>query len=121
MADIRKEQEDGRARVTITGDVTVQHAQDVASALSEAVLAADVVEIVIDRVTAADVTFPQTICAAHRTGASLKKEVLLRGQSEEPVGTLLYAAGFPRHIGCQDKTGKTCLWLVAERGGRKRS
>ncbi len=113
MADIRKETRDGREILTFSGDLTVLHAAPVAEALRDAVQRAASIEIVIGPVSASDVTFPQSICAAHRTAASLRKEITVRGQGEEPFASLLRAAGFLRHIGCQDSTRKTCLWLGA--------
>ncbi len=113
MADIRREKQDGWERLTFSGDLTVAHAAAIASAIRDAVQTAAKVEIVVEQVTAVDVTFPQSLCSAHRTAAGLDKELMVRGQSEEPLGGLLRAAGFLRHIGCQDKTRKTCLWQPA--------
>ncbi len=113
MADIRREKQDGSERLAISGDLTVAHAAAIAHAINEAVQTAPKVEIVVEQVTAVDITFPQTLCSAHRTAAGLDKELTVHGQSEEPLGVLLRTAGFLRHIGCQDKTRKTCLWQPA--------
>jgi ABC-type transporter Mla MlaB component len=112
MADIRREQQDDRETLFFSGELTVQHAAAVAKALREALQRAAAVEIVIERVTAADVTFPQAVCAAHRTAASLNKSITIRGEAQEPMGSLLLSAGFLRHIGCQGTTRKSCLWLA---------
>ncbi len=112
MADIRREQQDDRETLFFSGELTVQHAATIAQALREAMLRAGSVEIVIEQVTAADVTFPQAVCAAHRTAASAGKQLTIRGEGQEPLGSLLLAAGFLRHIGCQGSTRKSCLWLV---------
>jgi len=112
MAEIRREQQGDRETLFFSGELTVQHAADIAQALGEAVERAAAVEIVIEGATAADVTFPQALCAAHRTAAALNKTITVRGEREEPVSSLLLSAGFLRHIGCQGSTRKTCLWLA---------
>ena len=112
MADIRREQQDDRETLYFSGELTVQHATTIAKALNEALQRAAAVEVVIERVAAADVTFPQAVCAAHRTAATLDKMITVRGEGEEPLGSLLRSAGFLRHIGCQGSTRKTCLWLA---------
>ncbi len=113
MADIRRETREGREVLTFSGDVTVLHAEAVASALRDALSSGAAIEIVADRVTAADVTFLQSICAAHRAAASLGKEITVRGEAQEPLASLLLAAGFLRETGGQGTTRKSCIWLAA--------
>lgn len=112
MADIRRERQGDRETLTFGGELTVQHAAAVAEALRDALAKAAAVEIVIEGATRTDVTFPQAICAAHRTAAALDKAISVRGKEREPLGSLLEAAGFLRHIGCQGNTRKSCLWLA---------
>ena len=110
MADIRREKKADRETIVFSGDLTVQHANTIASALSEALKGAVALDIIIENVTAADVTFPQSLCAAHRTAAAQDTEITVRGEGREPLGSLLLAAGFLRQIGCQGNTGKSCMW-----------
>jgi len=113
MADIRREKKAERETIAFSGDLTVPHANTIVLALREALQDAAAVDIVIENVTAVDVTFLQTLCAAHRTAAAQGKEVTVRGEGREPLGSLLIAAGFPRQSGCQSNTRKSCLWRVA--------
>ena len=111
MADIRREKNGDRETVIFSGDLTVQHAVRIAESLRDALQQAAVLDIVLERITSLDVTFPQALCAAHRSAAALSKDISVQGEQEEPVASFLRSAGFLRHIGCQENTRKTCLWI----------
>jgi ABC-type transporter Mla MlaB component len=111
MANIRRERQGARERLIISGELTVHHAASVAAALRDVMQTAGAVDVVLEHVTAADVTFPQALCAAHRTAATLNKEITVEGEKEGTLAGFLQAAGFMRHTGCQENTRKTCLWL----------
>jgi ABC-type transporter Mla MlaB component len=116
MADIRKSQEGDRAVLAISGELTVRHAKNLKAQLLDALTGSEAVEVNLGQVSAIDVTFPQLLCSAHRTAVVLKKNMTVTGVDGERFGAMLRSAGISRHIGCQESSRKTCLWLQGKAG-----
>jgi anti-anti-sigma regulatory factor len=114
MADIQRTRSGNKERVSIRGDLTVPHANALRTVLLEAMKNAEAIVLAVDQVTALDVSFPQLVCSAHRTAASLGKELTITGLEQDRLAQLLLQAGFMRHTGCAESTRKTCLWLRSE-------
>jgi len=114
MADIRRNQAGERVVLSISGVLTVPHAKALQAELLAALKSAAVVEVAVGEVSAIDITFPQLLCSAHRTAAVLKKEMTITGVDQERFGSMLRNAGFTRHIGCQESTRRSCLWLQGD-------
>jgi len=113
MAEIRRSQEGARAVLTISGELTVLHAKALQKELLDALTGAASVEVVMGNVSAIDITFPQLLCSTHRTAAALKKQMTITGIEQAQFAAVLRNAGFARHIGCQESTRRSCLWLQA--------
>jgi len=111
MADIHRSQAGERVVLTISGELTVPHAKALQAELLAALQSAAAVEVAVGEVSAIDITFPQLLCSTHRTAAALKKEMTVTGIEQERFGAMLRNAGFIRHIGCQESTRRSCLWL----------
>jgi len=111
MADIRNAQKNGREVLIVSGVLTVKHAKALQAALLEAVRTAPAVEVNVENISDLDVTFAQLICSAHRMAADLNKQMTITGLEQERFSQLLGRFGFFRHIGCQENTRKSCLWL----------
>ena len=116
MTDIRRSRAGERAIVTVSGDLTVPHANAVRSALLEAVQGASAVEVVVENIVDLDVSFPQLVCSAHRMAADLNKQLTITGTEQEAFSDMLHRSGFTRHIGCHENTRKSCLWLHSRTG-----
>lgn len=114
MADIQRIRSGNKELVSISGDLTVPHANTLKTVLLEALKNAEAIVLAMDQVTGLDVSFPQLVCSAHRTAASLGKELTITGLDQERLAQLLLQAGFMRHTGCAENTRKTCLWLRCE-------
>lgn len=111
MADIRHANKNGREVLTVSGVLTVKHAEALKAALLEAVRNAPVVEVIVENIDDLDVTFAQLVCSAHRTAADLNKQMTITGLEQERFSRMLGRFGFFRHIGCHESTRKSCLWL----------
>ncbi len=114
MADIQRTRSGDREQVSIRGDLTVQHANAVKTALLEAMQNAKTVVLAVDQVAELDVSFPQLVCAAHRSAAAEGKVLAITGREQDRLAQLLQRAGFIRHTGCAENTRKTCLWQRCE-------
>jgi anti-anti-sigma regulatory factor len=109
--DIRHTQKNGCEVLTVSGSLTVKHAKALRESLLEAVRKAPAVEVNVEAIGDLDVTFAQVICSAHRMAADLNKQMTITGLEQERFSQLLGRFGFFRHIGCQENTRKSCLWL----------
>ena len=114
MAEIRRSQSGHRVVLTFSGELTVTHALALKAELLGALQGASAVEVAVEQVSAIDISFPQLLCSAHRTAAGMKKQMTITGAEQERFGAMLRSAGFTRHIGCQESTRKSCLWLQGE-------
>lgn len=111
MVNIRQRTEGDRAIVTLGGDLTVHHAQEVKAALLDAVRSSVTVEVVLGKIDNLDSLLPQLICSAHRMAGDLDKRLTVTGADQERFSDMLRRAGFIRHTGCRDNDRTSCLWL----------
>jgi anti-anti-sigma regulatory factor len=102
---------EGTRSVVVSGEATVGTANKLKQALLEALESANAVHVVFRDVTAADVTLPQLLCAAHRAAVERNKTLTVEGADRAPLNTMLRQTGFLRHIGCQGNTRRSCLWI----------
>lgn len=114
MADIQRKQEGDRAIVTVSGDATVSSAAALKKELVAALQAASAVDVVVENITAADITFLQLLCSAHRTAAARNKALTVTGLAQERMSAMLLRTGFSRQTGCQENTRTSCLWLCVQ-------
>ena len=110
MLETKRERDGDREVLVVSGDLTVGTAASLKEALQQ-LLHADANAVVrLERASAADVSFLQLLCAAHRAAADRNGTLEVAGADQEPVASLLRSTGFLRHIGCHDSTRRTCLW-----------
>ncbi|MBF0558345.1 MAG: STAS domain-containing protein [Nitrospirae bacterium] len=96
--------------LTLEGDLTVDHAEELKLALLNMMGIADNVVINIENIDAADLTCLQLFCSAHRTFTALKKNMHLLDKQPAVFRRVFEEAGLPRHTGCSLDTQKSCLW-----------
>jgi anti-anti-sigma regulatory factor len=115
MADIRNINKNGREVLIVGGALTVKHAKALRAALLEAVRNAPAIEVDVENVDDVDISFAQLLCSAHRMAADMNKQMTITGLEQERFIQLLGRLGLLRHIGCNDSTRKSCLWLYGQK------
>jgi len=100
--------------ITINGNMTIQHADEIKKVLLEALAGNDRLQLELEGISEVDLTGLQLICAAHRSAIKLGKRFLVNFSVNEPIKTIVQDAGFIRHIGCSIDISKTCVWTGGE-------
>jgi len=103
--------------LTLAGELTLPHAEELKKALLRALLETDDVSIDFGSVQEVDVSCLQLVCSARRSAARLKKRVSLGGCLPPVVKEAAEAAGYARLKGCKLDCDKSCIWMVAGLGG----
>jgi ABC-type transporter Mla MlaB component len=111
MGNTRKDKKPANTTVVIKGDATIAAVGRLKKELTEALAAAQEVQVQLQNITAVDVTLLQLLCAAHRSAAEQKKGLTVTGGKQELFAQLLRKAGFLRHMGCRENDRKACLWI----------
>jgi hypothetical protein len=105
----------GARRLIVTGGMTILHGQELKAALLAAMGEARGVVLDLRGVTEVDLSGLQCICAAHRMALSQQKLFVVYREGNPCIAALAAAAGYPRHTGCAQDSGHTCVWAE---GGR---
>lgn len=97
--------------LAINGDLTIENADELRSALIKALLNADRVLLDCGASSKADLAGLQLLCSAHRTALRLKKQFQFKSPCREAVKTAAEKTGYLRTRGCSLDTQGNCLWL----------
>ncbi len=99
----------------LAGKLTIPRASELAASIGQ-MLAEEEHAAVLDLagVTAADVSFLQILCAAHRSALRDGKSFSVASPSQELLRTVR-TAGFERKQPCSQCAGDTCLWQAKEK------
>ncbi|MCX5810851.1 MAG: STAS domain-containing protein [Proteobacteria bacterium] len=107
--NITKELLDGSLKLKIDGEVTIQHAEEIKSALIEAARITDSLDLCISNATDIDIAGLQLICAAHRTLKDLNKQFTISpGSIPEALKETIKVAGYHRNKGCFVGSDNAC-------------
>jgi anti-anti-sigma factor len=99
--------------LAITGEMGIEQASELKSALAEALEQSARIEVDLSGVESVHLCCLQLLCTAHKRAAQSGKILELRNAGEEfRKGAL--DAGFIRHTGCLDETGADCFWLESD-------
>lgn len=98
--------------LTFEGELTLEHAEKVRSALIKALIEADAVEIAFNSVGSMDLTFLQLLCSAHRSAVRFNKRLAFADGRPEALIRIMQGAGFARTTGCGLDCEKSCLWRL---------
>ncbi|MCL4490600.1 MAG: STAS domain-containing protein [Nitrospirae bacterium] len=109
--DFNVEQSGAVGVMTIGGELTVQHADELKAALMRSLDAVDHLILNLDKVTEIDLSCLQLLCSAHRTSTELKKQLTITGNQSDALKQVIETAGYSRHVGCAFDCNKSCLWL----------
>jgi anti-anti-sigma regulatory factor len=109
MGHAKQRSEDG-GQLHLQGDLTVDRAVEIKQALIDAMGNASRLHIVLDHITAIDLSALQLICAAHRSAVAADKHLTMEGHRAEVIETMAKDAGFLRQQGCMMQLKHNCLW-----------
>ena len=96
--------------IGIFGAMTIHHAEEIWSAMLEALAEADEVRLEMAQVKEIDLMGLQLLCSAHRTSVSMSKRFILGGCSAS-VKETIQDSGFKRYVGCEQDVDHTCIWI----------
>lgn len=102
--------------IGIRGAMTIHHADEIRSALVEALGTAEEIRMEMTQVQEIDLTGLQLLCSAHQTSVLMHKRFMLCGDCAAPVKEAIYDSGFVRHAGCVQDVDNSCIWI---QGGEK--
>ena len=108
---------EGEPTVTVlcvSGAMTIQYAGELKNALLHALENYEQIRLDVGKVSAVDLSGLQLICSAHRTSIQLNKQFAFNGAGSEVLKSVGSEAGFPRHVGCSQDKGHTCIWVGGE-------
>jgi anti-anti-sigma factor len=102
---------DNSTELILEGNVTIEDAQTLHSALLEP--QAIVSELVVNMkdVREIDLTCLQLLCSAHHAATKEGRKVKLVNVGAETRDSI-ERLGFARHIGCREDSTGSCLWMM---------
>ena len=106
------EQSEETSTLSISGPMTIEDAANLKTALAGVIADSFRIEVDLNAVAAIDLSCLQVLCSAHRAAVHSGKKLSIRS-TPEALLTCLEDAGFPRHSGCLQQEGESCLWQEA--------
>lgn len=100
-----------QALVVLEGEITIQDITAVKNAFVKCMSDSRSVVIDVDRITRADLSFLQVLCAAHRQAGASGQALTFRGSKTERIQALVHESGYARRSGCVHDSDNTCLWM----------
>ncbi|HEX9019779.1 MAG TPA: STAS domain-containing protein [Nitrospirota bacterium] len=104
-------QTEGKGIITLSGDLTLQHAEEMKKVFIKSLLDADEISIAFQDVSEVDLSCLQVFYSAHRSAIRLKKRVKFAGAPPRIIKDAAKTAGYIRHKGCTDSE-TDCLWTA---------
>ncbi len=93
------------------GDISIADARDVKGIIQGALKQVEQLNLDLEGVETADISFLQLLCASHRDVDSTSKKIVLnREMSGEIVGKLA-RIGLAKQTGCSPGLVSSCLWF----------
>lgn len=106
------EQTGKKGVLKLSGELTIQHAEELRTALIKAIISMDDLAIDCSGASRVDLSFLQLLCSAHRTFTRLNKRVALTECRPEVLQIAVKEAGFVRSRGCSLDRQNSCLWVT---------
>jgi ABC-type transporter Mla MlaB component len=107
---------EGRAIISLEGDQTLPHAEEMRGLLIKALVNADTVGIRFKEVYHVDLSCLQLLCSAHRSATHLKKRITIECGVPKALKDAADTAGFSRLKGCKRDSDRSCIWAAVEGG-----
>jgi len=108
---MKKEIREGKALVSLEGELTVARAAVVKDSLVRAINSADSIVINLDKVSGMDLSCLQLLCSAHRTAARRGKVLAIKDQSLPLLLEARRNAGFIYSKQCRYVSTDDCFWV----------
>lgn len=108
----RFEQSGSSGVLTFSGELTVEYVGEMRTALIQALINVDHVEMDFSGVTEVDLFCLQLLCSAHRTSLRFNKRVNFVGSQSAKFRETQEAAGYSRVTGCGLDREHSCFWIV---------
>jgi anti-anti-sigma factor len=96
--------------LAVSEALTIEDAEELKKAVTDALAAATHLLIDLSRVTAIDLCCLQVLCSAHRTAVTEGKTFALLNSGDGFLETIR-ETGYLRHMGCLTTRGHDCLWI----------
>ncbi len=107
-----QEQQSGKeGNITLDGEITLNHAEELRMLLIKALIDADRVVVDFGPVSDVDISCLQLLCSAHRSAGRMKKVVSLSRNWPAPFAKAVRDAGYKRLTGCRLDMDHSCLWV----------
>jgi ABC-type transporter Mla MlaB component len=94
--------------LTLQGELTIRHVNELKSALLDALDGVQQITVDVSSTTEADVAGVQLLYACRRFATSLGKKMCLRAGDNSRFSDFLEEAGFPPDIGCNHGAEDKC-------------
>ncbi|MBF0448521.1 MAG: STAS domain-containing protein [Magnetococcales bacterium] len=107
MIDFSMDDSGSAGTLTLSGDLTIQHATTLKETLLEGVSTAETMVINMEQVERIDLSTIQLLCAAHRALKKANKKIVLAGTVPNAVRATILESGYAGCIGDGDTSG---LW-----------
>lgn len=101
---------DNITSIRFTGNLTIDHASELASVLRDSLNRVDHLSLFFEDVTEVDISFLQLLCSAHRTAVKSNKTLVLDRQRPEPLRLAMREAAFTCEAGCVFGRQQSCIW-----------
>lgn len=98
------------AILTLSGDVTLEHADEMRLALIKALIDNGIVILAFGSLTRVDLSCLQLLCSAHRSAVRMNKRFVFSGSWPELFKQCVEDAGYVRCSGCHRDMDNSCLW-----------
>ncbi len=94
----------------LEGRCTIEQANDLKALLVEALDSANGLVLDLERVSEADITCLQLICAAHSAFLKSNRKLSLNDNLPECIRRIVTQAGYGRAVSCHGESDASCLW-----------
>lgn len=108
--DAMKEESKQSYTLRLEGNLGIQSASELKKVLLEALSGANHLILNLEKVTGADVSGLQLLCALHRIAMSEGKGLAVIGGAAPSFRQVVRDAGFEREQGCSLDHNQSCLW-----------
>ncbi len=114
MINFEINESDNAGLLTLEGEIGIEQAEELKSALVSALGSVDRLMVDVERVTAAGLPCLELLCSAHKTALSMNKELQLSDNLPEEFLRAVRDSGYTRHAGCELDEHESCFWLAGE-------
>jgi anti-anti-sigma regulatory factor len=97
--------------IELEGELSILRVIEIKDRLLTAANGREMVLLDLSKISAADISGLQLLCALHKRQALLAKKVGIHGELSESLRQTVTAAGFSRDSGCHRGIDPFCFWI----------